>query len=131
VLLLDTGPLVYVLNNIPKKLGPKARRAAEKQSSQLAISAASIFEVRILARRRSWKEVERYELTDLLAVCEKQSITVLPVTGEIFNRAADYPLDYRDHFDKLIAATAEIHRLDLVSEDSGIDRLGERWRRIW
>ena len=55
-----------------------------------------------------------------------QGITVLTVTGEIFNRAADYPLDYRDHFDKLIAATAEIHSLDLVSEDAEIDRLGNR-----
>ncbi len=61
---------------------------------------------------------------------EADSIAAVPVTGETFNRAADYPLDYRDHFDKLIAATAEVHGLDLVSEDTEITRLEASWNRI-
>lgn len=131
MLLLDTGPLIYILNGIQRKLGKRARRAVEAQPGQLATCAASIFEVRILARRQSWHEVHRYELDEFHETAETHGITVLPVTGEIFNRAADYPLDYRDHFDKLIAATAEVHGIDLISEDSQIDRLGTGWNRIW
>ena len=129
--LLDTGPLIYVRHALEKRLSKKARRLIDTNLDALAISAASIFEVRTLGRRRSWDECFRYDVEDFNEILINSGITVLPVTGEIFNRAADYPLDYRDHFDKLIAATAEIHGLDLISEDSEIDRLGSGWTRIW
>ena len=130
-LLLDSGPLIYVRHALEKKLSKKAKNTIDANLYTLAVSAASIFEVRTLGRRRSWDECIRYDVCDLNKILEDDGITVLPVTGEIFNRAADYPLDYRDHFDKLIAATAEVHGLDLISEDAEIDRLGSGWTRIW
>jgi PIN domain nuclease of toxin-antitoxin system len=129
--LLDTGPLIYALHDPDRNLSRKAKRAVDASFDALAVSAASIFEVRILGRRRSWDECFRYDVEDFNEIVEACGIIVLPVTGEIYNRAADYPLDYRDHFDKLIAATAEVHGLDLISEDQEIERLGAGWNRIW
>lgn len=51
-------------------------------------------------------------------------VTVLPITLEIALAAPALPLPHGDQFDRIIAATAKLHKLVLVSKDSNIAGAG-------
>jgi PIN domain nuclease of toxin-antitoxin system len=129
--LLDTGPLIYFLHGM-NSLPPKTRIIIEKSRDSLAVSAVSIFEVRSKAARGTWRAVRKYAHADMVPFIEDRGIEILPMTGDIADRAADFMGGHGDPFDRFILATAWKHRADLVSEDEPLDRFAwDGYNRIW
>ncbi len=129
--LLDTGPLIYFLHGA-KSLQSRTRSLLEKERDSLAVSAVSIFEIRSKALRGTWRAVQKYAHTDMTPFLEERNITILPLTGEIADRAADFTGGHGDPFDRFILATAWKHRCDFVSEDEALDRFAwDGYNRIW
>ncbi len=57
-------------------------------------------------------------------------VTVPPITLEIALAAPALPLPHGDQFDRIISATARVHRLVLVSKDANITDAGIV-QRLW
>ena len=113
-LLLDTHVWLWVLTDSPS-LAPPLRARIEASSTR-AISAASLYEVRLKHR------LGKLPLPDALArdpigLTRASGIEAMPMSAEIAERAAGYPWPHRDPFDRLIFATAEIEDLSLVTSD--------------
>jgi len=116
MLLLDTCALIFDALE-PKRLSAKTRARIEREASEgsIALSDISLWEVAML--------VERGRLdpgTDVSTFCRlalrARRIEVLPITVEIAARSASLPLR-GDPVDRLIAATAIVHRATLVTTD--------------
>lgn len=131
MILLDTGPLIYHLHDLPA-LSKPARRAADRAGSSIGVSAASIYEIRTKATAGSWREVRRYALADLSPLLVRCGVTIFALTGEIMDRAAEFSWHHKDPFDRMIAATAWQHDLPLISEDTRFDDWAwDGYKRIW
>jgi PIN domain nuclease of toxin-antitoxin system len=129
--LLDTGPLIYVLHE-SSKLPRRTLAMLKRHEGSLATSAISIFEVRSKAKRGIWKAASAYAHSDFGPLVEKFGITILPLTADIMDRAADFTGGHGDPFDRFILATAWKHRCDFVSEDEALDRFAwDGYNRIW
>ena len=130
-LLLDTGPLGYWLYR-PDRLGRQARKVLDGAGSSLCTSAATIYEIRQKVMLTSWRDFAEYEMADLAPALMEEGIEVLPLTGEIMDRACDFSWHHRDPFDRMILATARVRGMTLVSEDPEFDTLAwDGYRRIW
>ncbi|MEM1101949.1 MAG: type II toxin-antitoxin system VapC family toxin [Pseudomonadota bacterium] len=120
-LLLDTHVWFWVLTDSPAL--PRAMHERIEASASRAISAASLYEVRL--KHRLGKLPLPGALVDgLVPVTRSSGIEVLPMTGEIAERAAGYPWAHRDPFDRIIAATSEMHALELLTQDAALHALG-------
>jgi PIN domain nuclease of toxin-antitoxin system len=118
VILLDTCALLW-LNGDRRQFTPVALRELNRQAGALAISAISLFEIGIKAKRgklrlplppRQWFHdmTEQYHLLEL------------PITADIAAKAADLPEIHVDAFDRLIIATAMHHHASIVTADRTI-----------
>lgn len=67
------------------------------------------------------------QLQDFLAM---QSIALAPTTADIAIQAGLLNWSHRDPFDRLIAATALVMGMDLISADTAFDSL-PGLRRVW
>ncbi len=115
--LLDTHALLWAATD-EERLSHKAARAiATTPYEQLAISDVTLQEIGLLLHSG------RIELAGSPnAVLGKvlNYVTVLPITLEIAIAAPALALPHGDQFDRIIAATAKIHRLPLITKDANI-----------
>ncbi len=58
-------------------------------------------------------------------ICDKYSLTVLPITRNIAVKASTLPEIHRDPFDRIIIATAALNRLKIVTADKVFAEYGE------
>ena len=113
-LLLDTHVWIWVLTDSPRL--PRGLRARIETSSMRAISAASLYEVRL--KHRLGKLPLPDDLArDPIGLTRTSGIEMVAMSAEIGETAAGYPWLHRDPFDRIIFATAEIERFTLVTLD--------------
>jgi PIN domain nuclease of toxin-antitoxin system len=115
--LLDTHAFLWAATD-EDRLSIKAARAIHTTPyEQLAISDVSLQEVGLLLHigRIAFNGSPATVLGHLL-----NYVSVLPITLEIALSAPALALPHGDQFDRIIAATAKIHRLPLITKDANI-----------
>ncbi|MCX6543863.1 MAG: type II toxin-antitoxin system VapC family toxin [Acidobacteria bacterium] len=115
--LLDTHAFLWAATD-DDRLGTKAARAISTTPyEQLAIADVTLQEIGLLRhlRRISFDGSPATVLGNLL-----NYVTVLPITLDIAIVAPALELPHGDQFDRIITATAKVHRLPLVTKDANI-----------
>ncbi len=125
--LLDAHSLIWAVDD-PSKLGAAAVTALQDPANELAISAATVWELSIKSGLtkltlslpfRRWMDKAMADL----------GLTVLHITLDHAECQAGLPWHHRDPFDRLLAAQAIVERIPLVSADAIFDQYGVR--RVW
>lgn len=116
MIVLDTHALVWLAEGLAD-LGHEARAAADRALAEgaLAVSAISFWEVAMLVEKGRLRAVQplpawRRELLD-------SGLTEIPVSGEVGITAVALPDLHPDPADRIIVATASLHRATLVTAD--------------
>lgn len=115
--LLDTHAFLWAAID-EERLSPKAARAIiTTPYEQLAISDVTLQEIGLLlhAGRISFRGAPATVLGNLL-----HYVTVLPISLDIAIAAPALALKHGDQFDRIIAATARIHQIPLITKDANI-----------
>lgn len=119
--LLDTHAFLWAATD-EDRLSPKAARAiATTPYEQLAIADVSLQEIGLLlhAGRISLRGSPKAVLGKLL-----HYVTVLPISLEIAVAAPALALPHGDQFDRIIAATAKVYDIPLITKDANITDAG-------
>ena len=120
--LLDTHALIWAVDD-PTHLGADARRVIEDHSTELRISAATVWEIAIktgpgkLTSSMTYLEWMNRAVADLGA-------TILPITVEYANAQASLPRHHRDPFDRMLIAQAQSEDMHLAANEEIFDRSG-------
>ena len=130
MILVDTHVVVWLAFD-EAQLSRKARAAineARQNGDGLAISDITLFELATLAKRgRIRLDIS---LESFLREVEARFI-VLPISGSVCLRSVELPETYpKDPADRLIAGTALVEGLSLVTADREIQR-SKAVRTIW
>ncbi len=126
-LLLDTCTLLWFLTN-DAKLSAAAKAAIEDPGNERWLSPISLLEIALKVRLGKLPLPAPFGVlfpADLLA----EDIHLLPLQPSHIEPLTTLPLHHGDPFDRLIAATALVEGLTLVSPDPAFDAYGIA--RLW
>jgi len=115
--LLDTHALIWAAMD-EDRLSPKAARVISTTPyEQLAVADITLQEIGLLVHsgRIFFKGSAASILGSLL-----DYVSILPITLEIGLMAPGLAFAHADQFDRVIAATAKVHGLPLITKDSNI-----------
>jgi PIN domain nuclease of toxin-antitoxin system len=128
MILLDTHAAIWLALS-PERLSHSARGAIQVNApSGLGLSAQSLYEVAWLIVRR---RILPNEPLDTFIHSLQSRFTVYPLTPAIATTAAQLPATFpSDPFDRIIAATAIVEGLPLVTADRNIRR-SRAVRSLW
>jgi PIN domain nuclease of toxin-antitoxin system len=126
-LLLDTHTLLWFLAN-DARLSPMAKTAIEDTANERWLSPITLLEIAIKVR------IGRMSLPSPFAVMFPADlltadIHLMPLEPHHIEPLTTLPQHHKDPFDRLIAATALVEGLTLVSADSAFDSYGVT--RVW
>jgi PIN domain nuclease of toxin-antitoxin system len=115
--LLDTHAFLWAATDEERLSNKAARAISTTPFEQLAVADVSLQEIGLLlhAGRISFKGSPSSVLSQLV-----NFVTVLPISLEIAISAPTLPLPHGDQFDRIITATAKVHRLSLITKDANI-----------
>jgi PIN domain nuclease of toxin-antitoxin system len=117
-LLLDTHVLLWWLAD-DRTLGQQARAAIAKPESEVAVSAASIWELSI--KKALGKLIAP---ADLEAQIAAHRFSPLAITVLHALTAGSLPDHHRDPFDRMLVAQAQIEDMTLVTRDELLSNYG-------
>jgi PIN domain nuclease of toxin-antitoxin system len=131
VILLDTNALL-ILTLRPERLSRAAARAIERAMTGDGVSIASItfWEIALLIDER---RVTVHGSTEafLKELAQRPRLWVLDLSPEIAAMAFQFPPDFpKDPADRIIAATARVHGLPIVTKDQRLQGYA-LLRTIW
>ena len=125
LIVLDIHALIYDAL-IPARLSARARKAIALAFTErdLACSDISLWEIAMLIARKRLNPVmdARQFLDDMIAA---RHVRVLPITAEIAVLSQSDLFSHGDPADRLIAATARLHRAPLITSDAKLRKLKE------
>lgn len=126
-ILLDTHTWIWSFAD-DKQLSNAARDAIEKADG-VFVSPISFFEIGQRVRIGKWPEMEPYvaKLGDIL---KEQGGLAASFSPDICLHASMRDWAHHDPFDRLIASTAELLEMTLISKDSAFTELGSV-RCVW
>ncbi len=115
--LLDTHAFLWAATDEDRLSNKAARAISTTPYEQLAIADVTLQEVGLLlhAGRISFSGSSATILGRLL-----HYVVVLPITLDIAILAPTLALPHGDQFDRIITATAKVHRLPLITKDANI-----------
>ena len=121
-LLLDTHALLWWKEGA-RKLGPRARRAIERDAATVRVSAVSAWEIAIKSR------LGRLTLATPLHLwmpegLERHGFLMLHVTVDHAVAVASLPDHHDDPFDRLLIAQARHEGLTILTSDAAFDDYG-------
>jgi PIN domain nuclease of toxin-antitoxin system len=129
MILLDTHVVLW-LAQVPEMLSAPATAAIRiaRQEDGVAIADKTLWELAMMISRGA-VHVRTTPLDFLRAV--EESFAVLPITGAIAEKSIQFSKRFpKDPADRIIAATAVIHGIRLVTSDAKIRKSGEV-RCVW
>jgi PIN domain nuclease of toxin-antitoxin system len=126
-LLLDTCTLLWFLTNDPK-LSQNAKIVIEDPLSERWLSPVSLLEIAVKYKLGKLPLPKPYALM-FPAALTAEDIHLLPLESVHIEPLSTMPLYHRDPFDRLIAATALVEGLCLVSAEGTFDCYG--LNRLW
>jgi PIN domain nuclease of toxin-antitoxin system len=125
LIVLDTHALIFDALT-PARLSARARKAIDLAYThrELACSDISLWEISMLiAHKRLNPAIDaRQFLDDMIAA---RRVRVLPITAEIAVLSQSDIFSHGDPADRLIAATARLHRAALITSDAKLRKLKE------
>lgn len=125
MIVLDTHALIYDALT-PARLSARARKAIALAypGREIACCDISLWEIAMLIARKRLDPVmdARQFLHDLIAA---RHVRVLPITAEIAVLSQSDMFSHGDPADRLIAATARLHRAPLITSDAKLRKLKE------
>ena len=125
MIVLDTHALIYDALT-PARLSARARKAINLAfvDRELACSDISLWEIAMLIAHKRLNPVidARQFLDDMIAA---RHVRVLPITVEIAVLSQSDIFSHGDPADRLIAATARLHRAPLITSDAKLRKLKE------
>lgn len=115
--LLDTHAFLWAASDDDRLSTKAARAIITTPYDQLAIADVTLQEIGLLLHTGRIS----YKGSPVSVVgCLLEHVTVLPITWEIAITAPALALPHGDQFDRIITATAKVHRLPLITRDAAI-----------
>ncbi|MXP21471.1 PIN domain-containing protein [Gordonia sp. HNM0687] len=115
--LLDTNAFLWLVT-MPAKMSDPAREALADQTNDLAVSAASCWEIAIKTR------LGRFDGTPVLSswteTLETMNVTDLSIDSADAAMAGQLAWDHRDPFDRMIVAQAARRGLTVATSDQRV-----------
>lgn len=125
--LLDTHAFLWWIAD-SGRLSRKARRLIADETNDIAVSAASAWEIATKHRIGRLPGGEAVAL-DVAGRISDQGFSELPISVSDGERAGRLPGPHRDPFDRMLAAQALSRGLPIISIDGVFDRYGVD--RLW
>ena len=118
--LLDSHAFIWWVLDSPG-LSERCREILKDASNEVALSAASLYEIAYKAEqgRLSLPESPDAYFRDRLVA---NDFTPLPVQAAHALRAAGLPMIHRDPFDRILVAQAQLERMPILTADPAIAR---------
>ena len=113
--ILDTHTLLWLVDR-PEKLPEKVSSFCENENNELYISIASFWELSIKISIGKI-ELDNNALIQLKKWCDKNAVTILPISILHCNQVQTLPFHHRDPFDRLIIAQAICDKLSILTID--------------
>jgi PIN domain nuclease of toxin-antitoxin system len=126
-LLLDTHAFLWWLDG-DKRLVANVRRLIRAEDNEIAVSAASVWEITTKARIGKLPGALAVA-ADVPACIVDQGFVPLSISIVHAQIAGSLPGPHRDPFDRMLIAQAQAERVPIVSIDDALDGYGVR--RIW
>ena len=116
--LLDTSYL-YDLMETSGKFSDNERQFFAEQKAQLFVSAVSIWEMRLKYRSHhpSGKRKSPFNPNAVVAMIERQDVTLLSMTMQHAARKLESPIPHKDPFDELLLVQAQEEGLRFLTAD--------------
>jgi PIN domain nuclease of toxin-antitoxin system len=118
MLLFDTHALIWLATDL-SQLTNNAKAAIRYHASDLHISSITALEISLLVRGGKLKWGRNPHSLFRRAV-EHHHLTEVPVDSEIAWLSAQLPPIHRDPFDRILIATAQKHKMTILTKDRTI-----------
>jgi len=117
-ILVDTQCWIWMLA-APERFAPSTRQLLQDPSTELLVSAASIWEVAIKSGlgKLTLPGAPQAVVPEMM---ERSRVTSLPVLASHAVRVASLPHHHRDPFDRMLVAQAQLEGLPILTADRAL-----------